>query len=245
MGSFDFSLGTEFELYWLSMYMENAKSSDYFNVYGGVNDYLDCRSDDYFLKSCLFEEGKLGSNPKVVKYFEILLNGAFRILSFESRYPIEIKYSRHNSLFSAMPVEPEYFSINDLNLAEFVKTEKVAMLAIFSLVDEKVSHILQVASLGINFINLFKILETIKADIEAKDFGFALTDNELTDCKRFDYTANSPAVIGIDARHGLDEKKFKVAKALVPMSLKEAHTFVTSIFMRYLKNKIRSYKNWT
>ncbi|WP_157836534.1 hypothetical protein [Paracidovorax oryzae] len=117
-------------------------------------------------------------------------------------------------------------------------------MAIFSLIDEKISHILQVASLGNNFVNLFKILETIKADEKAKDDGFSLTKEELDKNKTFDYTANSPAVTGIYARHGVDEKKYKPAKSLLPMSLAEGHAYVKSIFIRYINSKYNHYSNW-
>ncbi|MFN7156423.1 MAG: hypothetical protein ACK4OE_22360 [Acidovorax sp.] len=242
--SFDFSEATEFEMYWNPMILRNSKSSDYFHIYGGVNDYLDCINDDFFLKSSLFMKNGRGANPGKVKFFELLLNGSKNILTFENHYAVKIKYTRHDKFYSATPVNAEIFHLSHLQRQEFSKTEQLARLAIFSLVDDKVSHILQVASLGNNFINLFKILETIKADENSKESGFALSAEEMGELKRFEYTANSPAVIGIYARHGVDEKKFKPAKTLVPMSLAEGHKYISSIFIRYINSKYQNYPKW-
>lgn len=240
----DFSGATEFELHWNPMILRNSKSSDYFHVYGGINDHLDCMNDDFFMKSSLFLKDGRGANPGCVKFFEVLLNGSKNILAFENNYSIEIRYVRHDKLSSSWPVNPEIFYLSHIRKQEFAKTEQLARLAIFSLVDDKVSHILQVASLGNNFINLFKILETIKADEESKENGFSLSAEEMGELKRFEYTANSPAVIGIYARHGVDERKFKPAKTLIPMGLAEGHEYIKSIFIRYVNNKYQNYQNW-
>jgi hypothetical protein len=244
LSSFCFSQATEFELYWNPIFLRNTNSSEYFHVYGGVNDYLDCKNDDFFLKSSLFPTGGRGDNPRQVKFFELLLNGSKNILNFRNPYAVKIQYSRHDKFHSSIPASPELFHVTHIDRQEFAKTEKLARLAIFSLVDDKISHVLQVASFGNNFINLFKILETIKADEEAKKNGFILSSEEISQIKRFDYTANSPAVIGIYARHGVDEKKFKPAKTLVPMSLAEGHQYVSSIFIRYINSKYNHYPNW-
>lgn len=243
LNSFDFSQATEFDFYWNPVFLRNMRSSEYFHVYGGVNDYLDCKNDDFFLKSSLFPAEGRGNSLAQVKFFELLLNGSKNILTLEDPFAVEIKYSRHDN-FSSTPPSPELFRVANINKQEFMKTELLARLAIFSLADEKISHILQVASFGNNFINLFKILETIKADEKAKEYGFALSNEDLIKNKTFDYTANSPAVIGIYARHGIDEKKFKLAKTLVPMSLAEGHAHVKSIFIRYINSKYKHYPNW-
>jgi hypothetical protein len=244
LSSFDFSHATEFELNWNSIFLRKSNSSEYFHVYGGVNDYLDCSNDEFFLKSSLFQKGGRGDSPGQVKFFELLLNGSKNILMFDCPFEVTIDYLRHDKRRSSIPAKPEIFEIPHIYKEDFIKTEHLARLAVFSLVDDKVSHVLKVSSLGNNFINLFKILETIKADEGAKENGFFLIAEEMRELKRFEYTANSPAVIGIYARHGVDEKKFKPAKTLIPMSLSEGHSYVRSIFTRYLKLKYENYPNW-
>lgn len=243
MSVFNFSQATEFDFYWNPVVLRNIGSSEYFHVYGGINHYLDCKNDDFFLKSSLFLAEGRGNKPAQVKFFELLLNGSKNILNPEDPFEVSIKYPRSNN-FSATPPNPDVFSITNINKQEFIKTNCLARLAIFSLADEKISHILQVASFGNNFINLFKILETIKADEKAKEDGFVLSNEDIIKNKTFDYTANSPAVIGIYARHGVDEKKFKQSKTLVPMSLAEGHAHVKSIFIRYINSKYKNYPNW-
>lgn len=248
MGLFDYNAATEFEFNWETGLLLNVRSSEYFHIYGGTDHVNDSPSDDFCLKSRLFMSDGRGKNAGQVKYFELLLNGALNLYVCEPLRKIAIKYPKHSYVESIAEAKPELFEIDKIIKEEFYKTEHLARIAIFALADEKVSHIVQVASLGNSFVNLSKILETILGDESAKENGFLLTTEEKKKKNSFTYTANSPAVIGIYARHGLNGKG-ESAKPEKPnkteaMELSEAHSFVKSVFLRYMDFKCQSCPNW-
>lgn len=99
--------------------------------------------------------------------------------------------------------------------------------------DAKVSRVLKLlGTKDLDWVNLYRIYEIIKDDIgDLVSSGWT----SKTILSRFTGTANSPAIIGDEARHGvpLSEKPMK----LPSMSLSEARAFITGVVHNWIATK--------
>ena len=154
MLNYEMSDYLEMKFEWNSQIIRDMTGSPYFHPYGGYDDYFECYTDNFFLKTEFF---KKNADLAHIKYFEKLLNGTRNLLSFGNPYTIKISVE-NSSYFPA----PKHFKINKINKDIFEKTELIAQISIFGLANDKISYLLQVFENGNNFPNFFKIYETIK-----------------------------------------------------------------------------------
>jgi len=103
-----------------------------------------------------------------------------------------------------------------------------------SLIDEKVKRVLKLVykeGTG-NWVNLYRIYEIIKSDIDPIKKGWA--ESKVID--NFKHTANHPAATGDDARHGF----MKNQAPQNPMSIADAKQLIETIVKNWIRYKVNN-----
>lgn len=122
----------------------------------------------------------------------------------------------------------------DGNIQEIHKGDAISSWVTAARNDINVAKALRLFGTGIfDWVSLYRIYEVIESDVgglvKIKDEGWA-TKKAI---KRFKYTANSPAAIGDDARHG----KGAIHPPEDPMVLSEAKSLIETILHNWLRSK--------
>ncbi len=211
-----------------------------FNVYGGVDHWHDCPSDD-FRMTTLYNEGE--SDPNVVWQvgYELLslFNGAS--LLFQNEYmkasihkllhkECEIAYAApkaSSALLGRPNCSPQYLS---KELANAKRSSVKFQLIHLAVENQDVYFILKYLDMEAGWVTYYKLLEAIE--------GFAKTssvDLEIEESSRrsFTNTANNFSLSGFDSRHGFKELMKKNNTAA--MTISEGHKFITDLARKYLK----------
>ena len=174
------------------------------------------------------------------------LNGASK-LTLNSRKPIVIssierinddgKKEIFMSITETVNVRDSFsISITDINgkTTETHMADPISDWICIASSDNNVAKILcLVGSKQLDWVGLYRIFEVIENDVGKID---NIVDNgwaTKASIKRFKHTANSPAAIGDDARHG---KEFTSPPAK-PMSLSEGKSLVENIIHNWLNSK--------
>jgi len=216
------------------------RGSFYFNIYGGVDDYLDCPNDD-FRMTTLFCEGE--TDPKVVWQvgYELisLFNGASVLFSKDYRKVSIFKLLNQETTINFMPdsgitallgkpeveqerIDQEYE--NSLNLG--VKFSLIHLAT----ENKDVYFILKYLDMDSNWTTYYKLMEAIETFATEKEINLGITKRERT---AFTNTANNFSLSGFDSRHGFKEITKKNNTAV--MSIDEGYLFVTKMAKAYLK----------
>ncbi|MDK2801647.1 MAG: hypothetical protein PWQ70_3266, partial [Clostridiales bacterium] len=103
-----------------------------------------------------------------------------------------------------------------------------------SLIDENVKRVLKlVYKEGTeNWVNLYRIYEIIKSDIDPIKKGWV--ESKVID--NFKHTANHPAAAGDDARHGF----MKNQAPQNPMSIVDAKQLIETIVKKWIRYKVNN-----
>lgn len=223
------------------MQRASERGSFYFNIYGGVDDWLDCRNDDYRMTTW-FAEGE--EDPTVVwqlgHELVSLFNGASTLLS-KSRYKVSIFKLLHKNIpvdyvepsgAYALLGRPSQF--NDCQVdQEYKNGEKSS--AKFPLIHLAAEHkdvyfILKYLDMPESWTTYYKLMEAVETF--AKEKGIDL-ETVAKDRKAFTNTANNFSLSGFDSRHGFKEAtKKNNASAL---TLDEGYSFVTRMAKIFIK----------
>lgn len=227
-----------------------ARENLYFDIYGGVDHYLDCMNDDFRMSSVYFDDEE---DPEVVWQigYELasLYNGVSSIIN-ENERKLELvellrdgarvaKYQKRNIV--ALLGKPNILESIYIKELEQVKKADVRFFMMNLATEREDAYlILKYFDLENNFVNLYKALETIEG-LCAKTNIAVSVDSKLR--KAFTNTANNFTFSGLDSRHGFKElvKENKTPS----MSLPEARKFVASVAKDYLNKLANGILNGT
>lgn len=214
--------------------------SYYFNIYGGIDHWLDCPSDD-FRMTTLYCDGE--SDPNVVWQIghELisLFNGAsilfnknyrkasiFRLLHQES----PVNYVPHRSI-AALLGKP---SASQERINEEFRNGRNSGITLplmhLATENQDVYFILKYFDMEPGWTNYYKLMEAIETFAKGKEIAL---DTIKDTRKSFTNTANNFSLSGFDSRHGF--KEITKQNNTDSMSFDEAYTFVTSMTKDFLR----------
>lgn len=214
--------------------------SYYFNIYGGVDHWLDCPNDD-FRMTTLFCENE--TDPDVVWQvgYELisLFNGAsilfdkvyrkasiFKLLYKES--PVDFVPNRGaTALLGKPPVSPARISEEYENGAKSCIKFPLMHLATEN---RDVYFILKYLDMESSWTTYYKLMEAIETFASEKSIDLSTSKKER---KSFTNTANNFSLSGFDSRHGF--KEATMHNNTQSISIDEGYGFVTSMAKAYLQ----------
>lgn len=214
--------------------------SFYFNIYGGVDHWLDCPNDD-FRMTTIYCEGE--TDPDVVWQigYELisLFNGAsilfdksyrkasiFKLLHQEK--PVNYVAQRGVAALLGMPPVSQH-RINE-ELQNGAKSSIKFPLIHLATENQDVYFILKYLDMEASWTTYYKLMEAVETFAKNKGIDLETVKNTR---KIFTNTANNFSLSGFDSRHGF--KEVTKQNNTNAMSIDEAYEFVTSMAKTYLK----------
>lgn len=218
-----------------------GNGSDYFRVWGGVDDWHDCPSDRYFFNT-LYLEGV--ENEEVIWQltYELLeiFNSATEFFCLGAR-----KQSVQSIMHKDLPItfQPKANVVSRIgrprrmsprkwqqHMADASRVSPRLVLLILATENDDIYTMLKYFSLPGSWTTYYKVLETMETLARKKGFSVPVTKAARA---RFTNTANNFDISGYDARHGMMPKGKD--NPVDPMTLKEGHAFITDFCKSYLK----------
>jgi len=214
--------------------------SDYFNIYGGVDDWLDCPNDD-FRMTTLYCENETDPDVAWQVGYELisLFNGASILFRKEYR-----KASIYKLLHKGTPVS---FAANrgttgllgkppvsqDRIRREYENGSRSSIK--FSLMHLATEHkdayfILKYLDMEASWTTYYKLMEAIETFANEKNIELGTSKKTR---RSFTNTANNFSLSGFDSRHGF--KELAKQNNTESMSIEEGHAFVSSMAKEYLQ----------
>jgi hypothetical protein len=122
----------------------------------------------------------------------------------------------------------------DGTVEEFHPADPVKPWLALAFANEAVAKVFRILSSGtLDWVNLYRIFEIIAADVGGLDSIASNGWGTKTSMQLFKRTANSPGVLGLDARHGAETTQ----PPPKPMLIAEARTLINSIIHAWLRAK--------
>ena len=214
--------------------------SYYFNIYGGVDHWLDCPNDDFKMTTLFCEDE---TDPDVawqVGYELISLFNGVSIL-FSKGYR---KASILKLLYKESPVD----FVPNRGVAALLGKPPVSQVRIskeyengskscikFPLMhlateNRDVYFILKYLDMESSWTTYYKLMEAIETFAKEKNIDLSISKKER---KLFTNTANNFSLSGFDSRHGFKEATKQ--NSTQSMSIDEGYGFVTSMAKAYLQ----------
>ena len=214
--------------------------TDYFNIYGGVDHWLDCPNDD-FRMSTMYCEGETDPETvwqvgyELISIFNgtsILFNRDYRKASIFRLVHNEREINHQPQLGStALMGKPTFPQARlDEELSNARKTNIKLQLLHFATENKDVYFILKYFDMEPGWVTYYKLLEAIEHFAAEKKIYLNTIEDKR---KSFTNTANNFSLSGFDSRHGFKEVT-KLNKTPA-MKLEEGYSFVSDMAMRYLK----------
>jgi hypothetical protein len=215
-------------------------STAYFNIYGGVDHWLDCPNDD-FRMTTLYCEGEDDPGTAWQIGYELisLFNGASTLLSKDYlkisifrllHNEVEVQHEPHrgNTALLGKPALPEARLAAEYENSKNSSTK----LRLLHLATEHkdVYFILKYFDMEPGWVTYYKLLEAIEHF--AKEKNIAL-DTIEANRKSFTNTANNFSLSGFESRHGF--KEITKLNKTPAMTLDAAYDFVSGMAKKYLK----------
>lgn len=221
----------------------NELGSFYFNIYGGVDDWLDCPSDDFRMTS-LFCEGE--DDPIAIWQLghELisLFNGASILFSKNYR-----KVSIFKLLHKGSPIDfvapsevwallgkPPNFSQDrqDKEYENGARSSSKFPLIHLATENKDIYFILKYLDMPESWTTYYKLMEAVEHFATEKNIDLGTVKAER---KAFTNTSNNFSLSGFDSRHGFKEVGKKNNTSF--MSLEGGYNFVTKMAKIYI-NKV-------
>lgn len=214
--------------------------SYYFNIYGGIDHWLDCPNDD-FRMTTLYCENETDPNVVWQVGYELisLFNGAsilfrkgyrkasiFKLLYKES--PVDLMPSRGAAALLGKPPVSQH-RINE-EYENGAKSNIKFSLMHLATENKDVYFILKYLDMESSWSTYYKLMEAIETFTKKKDVELNTSKKER---KRFTNTANNFSLSGFDSRHGFKEAVKK--NNTESMSIDEGYNFVTSMAKAYFQ----------
>jgi len=218
----------------------HGPSTAYFNIYGGVDHWLDCPNDDFRMTTMYCEgEDEPGTawqiGHELISFFNgasILFNKDYRKISIfrllHNEAQMEHEPQRGTTALMGKPAFPE------LRIAAEYKNAKNASIKLqllhLATENKDVYFILKYFDMESGWGTYYKLLEAIEHFAKEKDIDLNTAE---ADRKSFTNTANNFSLSGFDARHGF--KEVTKQNKTPAMTIDGAYEFVSGIAKRYLK----------
>jgi len=217
-------------------------SSFYFNIYGGVDHWLDCPNDDFRMTSIYCDNE---TDPQVVWQigYELisLFNGASILISKNYRKVSIFKLQHKESEvdfcpqknISALLGKP---SVNQRRISEAFNNVAISDIQLalihFATENQDVYFLLKYLGMGSSWTTYYKLMEAVETFAKDKNIDLETVNNSR---KAFTNTANNFSLSGFDSRHGFKEKVNQ--NNTKSMSIDEGYNFVTSMIKIYLNKE--------
>ena len=221
--------------------LSREAGSFYFNIYGGVDHWLDCPNDDFRMTS-LYCEGE--SNPEVIWQlgYELvsLFNGASILFSKNYRKTsiiellhneIPVNYVSPNggcallgkpSGFNQQRIDKEY---------ENGSKSKIKFPLIHLATENKdIYFILKYLDMSESWTTYYKLMESVETFAKDKGIKLETVEEQRT---AFTNTSNNFSLSGFDSRHGFKEVIKQNNTSI--MSIDEGYNFVSKMAKIYIK----------
>ncbi|MFH2135375.1 MAG: hypothetical protein ABII81_09395 [Pseudomonadota bacterium] len=220
--------------------LASEAGSYYFNIYGGIDHWLDCPNDDFRLTS-LYCEGETDAAVVWQIGYELvsLFNGASILISRDYRKAEIDRLLYQNKSIDYVP--PKGFSgllgkppfIDERIVQEYANGKASSIkfpLLHLATEHEDVYMLLKYLDMDGSWVTYYKLMEVIEGF--AKKHGIDLNADK-SKRSSFTNTANNFSLSGFDSRHGFKEavKQNKTTS----MSIDEGYKFVTDMAKTYLK----------
>jgi hypothetical protein len=216
--------------------------TDYFNIYGGVNDWLDCENDDFRMTS-VYCDGETDSTAVWQLGYELIsiFNGASILFSKNYRKAsiskllnnnIEVSYVKKMGIYALLG-KP---SINSHKMIEgfhnYIIYNRQFTLLHLATENEDVYFILKYLDMNPDWSSYYKLMEAIETFAKKSCINLETNQSER---KSFTNTANNFSLSGFDSRHGF--KELAKRNNTESMTLDQAYTFVTTMAKIYLQKR--------
>jgi hypothetical protein len=219
--------------------MSQEYGTEYFNIYGGIDDLHDCKNDDFRMTTIYCDDE---DDPRVV--WEIghelisLFNGASVLFRKDHIKASIYKLWRKNIQVDYFPISsssgllgpPSYsFLRRKTDLAKLKKEDFRLFLLCLATEHTDIYLILKYFNMEAGWITYYKIMETIES--LAKEKNISLKTNQ-SQRKFFTNTANNFSLSGLDSRHGFKQaaKENKTSS----MTIDQGYVFVSNLAKDYL-----------
>lgn len=214
-------------------------STDYFRVWGGIDDWHDCRNDHFSFNSLYFEgEEDMEMVWQVAYELLSLFNGASEL--YERCYrklTIHGIHLRDKPLFYSEQLVAQGLlgrplisrKRRDDEMKKAKKGGSRLALLVLATENDDVYMILKYLDLGRGWADYYKLMETIDSHAAIK--SITVSDNQSTR-KSFTNTANNFSLARFDSRHGF--KQMVKQNKTPAMTIEDAHRYVTALARSYL-----------
>ena len=220
--------------------------ADYFRIFGGVDHWHDCPSDEYSFNSSYFA---LQNDPiaviNIAQELVNLFNSAAELFRkdydkqritgvyFKGR-PVNIRKQPVGwGLLGRLPMSPNRW--NEMMESAMLSGPRLPIL-LLATEHSDVQQILRYLALPADWGTYYKLLETLETYAARNGTPFP---NKYAARSAFTNNANNYSVTGLGARHG--EQEEKRPNTVKPMSLEEAHTFITGVCKLYFNTVYGKY----
>lgn len=217
----------------------SQRSTRLFNIYGGVDEWLDCLNNDFRMTTLYTEEE---TDPYVVWQvgYELvsLFNGASVL--FEKDYRRASVYKLLQNGREVMFTPPRGTSAllgrpncTDIQLAEEFahakRSSRRLQLVHLATENQDVYLILKYLGMDAGWVTYYKLWESLEqfANTNALDLGVQASKR-----RSFTNTANNFSLSGFDSRHGF--KELTKMNNTESMTIEAGHGFVTDLAKKYL-----------
>lgn len=223
--------------------LASKEGSYYFNIYGGVDHWLDCPNDDFRMTS-IYCEGE--DDPSVIwqigHELVSLFNGASILFSENYRKASIFKLAHNDAIVDFIPPSGNAAllgraaGVDAGRLAEEYENGKRATIK-FALLhlateNEDVYFILKYLDMPLDWVTLYKLLEAVETFAGSNSIDLKQSKSQR---KSFTNTANNFSLSGFDSRHGFKDLTKKNNTSA--MSISEGYEFVVNLSKKYLKAK--------
>ncbi|WP_153785419.1 hypothetical protein [Pseudomonas sp. EMN2] len=214
-------------------------SADFFRIWGGVDEWRDCPNDEFSFNSSYFAQQ---SDPlhliSVAHELVKLFNSAAEL--FEQNYPKQritgVYYKGRQvilrdlplgcGLLGRLPVSPRLW--NETMQRALLSGARLPIV-LLAAENEDVQQILRFLALPADWGNYYKLLETLETYAERNGKPFP---KKSAARKVFTNNANNYSVVGIGARHGVQEEGRP--NPVPRLTLEQAHVFISGVCKLYL-----------
>jgi len=121
----------------------------------------------------------------------------------------------------------------DGSIEEFHQADIIPILVRLANNDESVDKVLILYEKGEDYDNLYRIFEVVRKDVGGDENIIRNRWATSKQIKRFTRTANSAEILGVHARHGVQNTE----PPKNPLQLSEAQSFIKSLVRNWLKSK--------
>lgn len=225
--------GTPMDLHQLARSNDN---SGHFWIWGGVNDYLDCRDDNFSFSSSHFDgiDDDVDLAWQVAHELLSLFNGAMSLM-WHQEHPFRLGALLHNGRNTSHvekrnakgllgPLSP--FAKRGRDRADSSYVFRVLTLACEN---QDAYHLVKLFEQSGGWSSYYKILETIESYTTKYKLEVSV-DKGIQ--KSFERTANNFSISGFDSRHGFKQQVKEIKSAA--LTLDDGFKFIRDYAIRYL-----------